>query len=149
MKISVQKLSIVGLIATWAFAVAMVVHLKAQQQAQVTGDFRNATSAEVRDARGSVLLRGTFVPADPDDDEDGEIERLAKLLAADAGSKATGEAEVEYRKDAPDMQEVEFLVTGVPAGAVLTLFIDGKSVVSATADAKGRAEAEVNVRTDG
>jgi hypothetical protein len=126
--------------------VVMIVQLRAQQQSQITGDFRNAKTAEIRDAQGQALLRGTFAAVDPDNDEEGEIERLAKLAPAQTGVTASGEAEVEYQKDAPDMQEVEFLVIGAQAGAVLTLFIDGKSVMSATADSKGRAEAEINVR---
>jgi hypothetical protein len=43
------------------------------------------------------------------------------------------------------VQEVEFNVTGVPARAVLTLVLDGTTVLSATANDKGEAEAEVNV----
>jgi hypothetical protein len=145
-KNSVQKLSVLGLAAVMAIAVVMIVQLRAQQQSQITGDFRNANTAEIRDPQGRTLLRGTFAAVDPDDDEEGEIERLAKLAAAQSGVTASGEAEVEYQKAEPDIQEVEFLVTGAQAGAVLTLFIDGKSVVSATADSKGRAEAEINVR---
>jgi hypothetical protein len=140
----VQKISILGLAAVMMVAIAMVLQLRAQQQSQIAGDFRNAKTAEIRDAQGQALLRGTFAPVDEGDDQ--EVERLAKLTPAQPGGSASGEAEVEYQKDAPDMQEVEFLVTGAQAGAVLTLFIDGKSVVSATADGKGRAEAEVNVR---
>jgi hypothetical protein len=116
----------------------------AQTQQVLSGDYRNAAAAEIRNAQGDVLLKGTFAPADTDDD--GEVERLAKLTPASAATGLAGEAEVEYQKDDPNVLVVEFLVTGAPAGAVLTLFVDGKSVMSATADDKGRAEAEVNIR---
>ena len=142
MKNPVQTMTAVGVAATTAFAVAMMVHLSGQQQPQATGDFRSASTAEVRDAQGQVLLRGTFTPVDADD---GDIERLAKLAPTEAGGKASGEAEVEYSKKTPNMQEIEFQVSGVPARAVLTLVLDGRAVISATADSKGRAEAEVNV----
>ena len=138
-----QRMAVAGLIATIAFAATMIVYLSGQQSAPVVGDFRNASIAEVRDAQGQVLLRGTFAPVDGDDAE--EIERLAALAPTEAGGKASGEAEIEYRKDTPNLQEIEFQVSGVPAGAVLTLVLDGKSVTSATADDAGRAEAEVNV----
>jgi hypothetical protein len=142
MKNSVQKVAIGGLVATLVLAVVMVGQLVGQQDT-VTGDFRNAATAEIRDPQGQVLLRGSFAPVDADDA--GEIERLATLTTTVAGSAAAGEAEVEYQKDTPAKQEVEFKVSGVPAGAVLTLVIDGKAVLTATADKKGNAEAEAGV----
>ena len=120
----------------------MIVHLSGQQAPSVSGDFRNAGTAEVRDAQGQVLLQGTFAPVAGDEDE---IERLATLAATTAGSQATGDAEIEYRKDEPNMQEIEFQVSGVPPRAVLSLVIDGTAVLSATANDQGRAEAEANV----
>jgi hypothetical protein len=142
MRGSVQKIAISGLVATLVLAVVMVGQLVGQK-ANVNGDFRNATTAEIRDAQGQVLLRGAFVPVDADDA--GEVERLATLTTTVAGSTAAGEAEVEYQTDTPTRQEVEFKVSGVPAGAVLTLVLDGKAVLTATADKKGNAEAEVAV----
>jgi hypothetical protein len=143
MKNPVQRMAKAGLMVMMAFAVAMVVHISGQEQAQVNGDFRNAVTAEVREAQGKVLLRGTFAPVDADDDN--EIERLAKLAPTEPGGKASGEAEVEYSKNTPNTQEIEFQVSGVAARAVVTLVLDGKAVISATADDNGYAEAEVDV----
>jgi hypothetical protein len=120
----------------------MTVHLSGGQASQVSGDFRNASTAEVRDAQGQVLLRGTFadIPADED-----EVERQAALTATAAGGQASGDAEVEYNRDEPNMQEIEFSVAGVPARAIVTLVLDGRDVISATANDNGRAEAEANI----
>ncbi len=140
---SVKTMAMAGLGAVLVVAVVMIGQLMAQQQPKITGDFRNAQAAEVRDAHGTVLLRGTFAPAPGDDEQ--EVERLATLQPTEAGGKMAGEAEVEYQKDAPDTQEVEFQVLSAQAGSVLTLFLDGKAVLTATADGKGRAEAEALV----
>ena len=137
-----DKVGVVGLVITAAVAVAMVVHLSGQTP-QLDGDFRNAVTAEVRDAKGTVLLRGTF--AQVPGDGDSEVERQATLTPTAEGGSAAGDAEVEYETHTPDVQEVEFNVTGVPARAVLTLVLDGKDVVAATANDKGEAEAEVAV----
>ena len=89
-------------------------------------------------------MRGTFAATAGDTDK--EVERKA-ALAAIAGGKAAGEAEIEYETDKPDVHEIEFNVKGVPARAIVTLVLDGRDVVSATANDKGEAEAEVNVKT--
>lgn len=146
MKNSVHKIALAGMLATLAIAAVMIVQLRAQQP--IAGDFRNAQSAEVRDAQGQVLFSGTFAVAEQDPGEEGEVERIAPLVPK-AGGEASGEAEVEYPKDSPDAQEVEFKVKGASAGAVLTLVIDGKTVTSATADKHGDAEAEVAVKSAG
>lgn len=148
MKNSVQKIAIGGLLATMLVAAIMVVQLRGQASAQIAGDFRNAAVAEIRDAQGAVLLKGTFAVAEQDANDDGEVERKAPLVAT-AGGAITGEAEVEYQKDTPATQEVEFTVIGVPAGTVVTLVIDGTTVTSATADKNGKAEAEVDVKGAG
>ena len=142
MKAPVTMIATAGFVATAAIAAAMVIHFSGQQQSNISGDFRNAGTAEVRDAQGQVLLRGTFAQVAGDEDE---VERKAALTATAPGSQASGDAEVEYRKDDPNIQEIEFQVSGVPARAVLTLVLDGTDIVSATANDKGRAEAEVNV----
>jgi hypothetical protein len=142
MELPVKKIAAAGLLATAVFTVAMIVHLSGQQASNVSGDFRNASTAEVRDAAGQVLLRGTFAQVAGDEDE---IERKAALTATAAGGQASGDAEVEYREDEPNIQEIEFQVSGVPPRAVLTLNLDGTDIISATANDKGRAEAEVNV----
>lgn len=146
---TVQKMSIGGLLAVVALAAVMIVQLQARQAAQVTGDFRNAQTAEVRDAQGTVLLTGTFAVDQTDaDDQDGEVERKATLKAA-GGAAMTGEAEVEYRQNDPGVQEVEFTAVGLTAGATVTFVIDGVTVTTATVDGEGRAEAELDVRTAG
>ena len=142
MKAPVSKIAMGGLVATAGIAVAMVVHLSGQPASSVSGDFRNVSTAEVRDAQGQVLLRGTFAPVAGDENE---VERKAALAPITTGSQATGDAEVEYQKDEPNMQEIEFQVTGVPARAIVTLVLDGRDVISATANDEGKAEAEVNV----
>ena len=145
MKSPVIKLGAIGIALAAAVGVATMANLDGNQTAATTGDFRNATTAEVRDAQGTVLLRGTFAATAGDSDK--EIERKATLTATNPGGSATGEAEVEYQTDKADVQEVEFNVKGVPARAIVTLVLDGRDVVAATANDKGEADAEVNVNT--
>jgi hypothetical protein len=125
--------------------VYMVVQLNGQT-ASPTGDFTNATRAEVRDAQGQVILSGQFQRVDEEDDD---IERKATLAPTGVDADAAGEAEVEFSKAAPAQQEVEFSVRNVAAGAVLTFVIDGTDVATATADRRGRTEVEVDVRMPG
>ena len=145
MKSPVKKLGAIGFALAAAVGVATMVSLDGNQTAATMGDFRNATTAEVRDAQGTVLARGTFAATAGDSDK--EIERKATLTATNPGGTATGEAEIEYQTDKADVQEVEFNVKGVPARAIVTLVLDGRDVVAATANDKGEAEAEVNVNT--
>ena len=141
MTTKVPKIAAAGLAVTALVAVLMVINISGNQTASVSGDFRNATTAEVRDAQGKVLLRGTFAAAGNTND----VERQAPLTATADGGQASGEAEIEYSKDKPDVQEIEFEVAGVPARAIVTLVLDGRDVISATADDKGRAKAEFDV----
>jgi hypothetical protein len=138
----VPKIAAAGLAVTAAVAVAMVIGLSGNQTANITGDFRNATTAEIRDAQGKVLLRGTLAAVAGDGSD---VERQATLTATPDGGQAAGDVEVEYSKSEPNMQEIEFEVTGVPARAIVTLVLDGRDVFSATADDKGRAKAEYDV----
>ena len=140
-----KKIAALGVATAAVVAVTMMVSVDGQTTSNVTGDFRNAATAEVRDSGGTVLLRGTFAATAGDTDK--EIERKAPLATLNATDKAAGEAEIEYHTDKPDVHEIEFNVTGVPARAIVTLVLDGKDVVSATANDKGEAEAEVNVKT--
>ena len=142
MKRNTKATTLAGLGIALAVAVGSAIYANGQQP-PITGDFRNAATAEIRDAQGQVLLRGTFAPVDSDEDD--EIERLAKLAPAAPGTSASGEAEVEHRKSEPNVQEVEFQVSGIPARSAVTLVLDGKPVVTVTADDKGKAEAEINV----
>jgi hypothetical protein len=129
-----------GLIATMAMAVYMVVQLSAQS---ITGDYANAAIAEVRDAQNQVILRGQFAVV-PEEDDD--VERKAPLKAAGVDADAEGEAEVEYPKDKPAQQEVEFAIKNVEPGATYTFAIDGKDVGTAKANDKGEAEIELDVK---
>jgi hypothetical protein len=111
-----------------------------QQQERV--DFSTAATAEVRDAQNQVILSGQFVAAENGDD----IERTAKLAPTGIDADASGEAEVEVSGTGNDReQEVEFSVTNVQPGAVLTFLIDGRTFATVTADARGRAEHERDV----
>jgi hypothetical protein len=141
---TMERASIGALLLTMAIAVIQVVQLSGQNSRPIAGDFRNAAVAEVRDSEGQTLLRGSFVAAAADDA--GEVERLARLEPMVAGTSMTGEAEVEYQTDAPATQEVEFSVTGVTAGARVTLIIDGVTVTTAAADKRGRVSVELDVK---
>jgi hypothetical protein len=134
-----------GLLVTIAAAGYMVVQLNGQTAAPAA-DFTNAATAQVRDAQGQVVLQGQFgAPVE----EDGGLERLAALAPTGVDADAAGEAEVEFDKAAPATQEVEFSITNVQAGAAFTFVIDGTEVATATADRRGRAAVELNVRMPG
>lgn len=136
-----QMIPALGLLAIMVAAVYMVVQLNGQTPA-ITGDFTNAAVAEVRDAQGETVLSGQFQVADDDDD----VERKAVLAPKGADTDARGEAEVEFSKDAPATQEVEFSIRNVSPNATFTFVIDGTPVATAKADARGRAEVELDVR---
>jgi hypothetical protein len=140
-----QMIPVVGFLATAGASVYMVAQLSGQA-ATATGDFTNAAVAEVRDAQGQALLSGQFQVAEEDDDD---IERKAVLAATGADADATGEAEVEFSKDAPATQEVEFSIRNVSPNAAFTFVIDGTAVATATADARGRADVELDVHIPG
>jgi hypothetical protein len=140
-----QMIPAAGLLATVVFAVYMVVQLKGQSPAPA-GDYTNAATAEVRDAQGQAVLRGQFQPADEEDDD---VERKAVLEPTGVDPDAAGEAEVEFAKNAPAVQEVEFSARGLAPGATFTFVIDGVEVASAAADRRGRAEVELDVRMPG
>lgn len=140
-----NKKTTAAAIIVMAIATVAAGQLYGQKASPLTGDFRNATSAEVRDAQGQPLLRGSFAPVDADDK--GEVERLAKLTPVTPGSSATGKAEVEYQANKPSEQEIELKATGIAAGAQVTLVIDGTTVATATADKKGKVELEVEARS--
>jgi hypothetical protein len=146
MKNKHQMIPAAGLLATIVGAMYMVGQLHGQQRPAATGDFTNAAIAEVRDAQRQIILSGVFQLVEEDDDD---VERKAILKPAGAGGDAAGEAEVEFRKAAPAEQEVEFAVRNVGAGTVLTFVVDGTDVATATADQRGSAEVELDVRMPG
>jgi hypothetical protein len=142
MKDTRQIIPAAGLLA----AVVAAVHMSATLSGQTaipTGNLTNAAFAEVRDAQGQVVLSGQFLAADEDDDD---VERKAALAPTGLDADAAGEAEVEFSRDRPVLQEVEFSIRNVTPGAPFTFVIDGTAVASATADARGRAEVELDVR---
>jgi hypothetical protein len=142
MKDKRQMIPAAGLLATFGVAVYMVVQLSGQTTSPAA-DFTNAALAEVRNAQGQVVLSGKFQLADEEDDD---VERKAVLAPTGIDADAAGEAEIEFSKGSPAKQEVEFSVRNLPAGAVLTFVIDGTDVATATADTRGRAEVELDVR---
>ena len=145
MKDKRQVIPVLGLAATIAFAVYMVVQLNGQERV-AAGNFTNAATAEVRDAQGQVVLRGQFAQADEDDDD---VERKAMLQPTGAVADAAGEAEVEFAKASATRQEIEFSVRNLQAGVAFTFVIDGVDVATATADRRGRAEVEIDVPLPG
>jgi hypothetical protein len=104
-------------------------------------DLRNAAAAEMRDGQGQVILKGDFTSVDEDDDD---TERKAALKPV-TDTTASGAAEIEFAKNQPKEQEVEFAGRYLIPGATYTLAIDGHDVATATADKSGRLEIEVNV----
>ena len=137
-----QIIPIAGLLATIAIAIYFVVQLNAQGTGP-SGNLTNAAVAEVRNAQGQVVLQGQFAQADEDDDD---VERKAVLKPTGIDADAAGEAEVEFARTSPAVQEVEFSISGVEIGSTLTFVIDGQEIGTATADRRGRAELEVDVR---
>jgi hypothetical protein len=129
-----------------AIASYMVVQLSAQATSNVTGNFTNAAMAEVRDAQGQIVLQGQFVATDEDDDD---TERKAALKPTGVDADAVGEAEVEFAKSAAVTQEIEFSASGLQPGATFTFVIDGQEVATVTADRRGKAEVELDVRLPG
>lgn len=140
MKRTTAALAIVGA----AIVTVTAGEIYGENAPKVSGDFRNAATAEVQDAQGQPMLRGSFEPVQ--DGDKGEVERLAKLAPVTPGSNATGEAEVEYQTDNPSKQEIELKATGVAAGTKVSLVIDGTTVASATADKDGTVELEVETK---
>ena len=137
-----QWIPIGGLLATIAAASYGVVHLHGQTQA-AAADFTKATTVQVKNAQGQVVLQGEFqAPVE----EDGGFERRAPLAPTGVDADATGEAEVEFGKAGSTQQELEFGVRNVEPGASFTFVIDGIDVASATSNQRGRADVELDVR---
>jgi hypothetical protein len=141
---TLQTISIaahVGFFALGGSALGMYLH--AQEAPQVEGNFTNAAVAEVRDAQGTVLLRGDFVLAQEEDDD---VERKAVLKAAGTDADATGEAEVEYPKTGVVIQEIEFSVKKLTPGATYSFVIDGRTVATQQTGKDGDASVDLKVK---
>jgi hypothetical protein len=142
MTITPQWIPIGGLLATIAAASYGVVHLHGQTRT-ATADFTKATTVQVRNAQGQIVLQGDFQsPVE----EDGGLERRASLAPTGVDADAAGEAEIEFAKTGATRQEVEFTVRNVEPGVNFTFVIDGIDVASATSNQRGRAEVELDVR---
>jgi hypothetical protein len=138
-----QILALAGLAATISFAIYMVVQLNGQAAPAPTGNFTSAAVAEVKDAQGALVLHGQFEATDEDDDD---VERKAALKPAGARPDAGGEAEVEFDKASPVTQEIELSAHGLEPGGTYTFAIDGQDLATLTADERGRAKVEIDVR---
>lgn len=144
--LSVRKAELAAVIlAITAITGYLVVRFNAQESTIPSADFRNAVSAEVRSSQGEVVLRGTFMLVEEEDDD---IERKAALTAP-TGGDVMGEAEVEFATEMPVEQEVEFAARGLVAGATYTLVVDGREVATVAADPRGRIAIEIEVPLPG
>ena len=141
-----SKHYLAGTLVALGAIVCVATGLVAQAPSVAPVDLRNATGAEVRDAQGQAVLRGDFAPVEEEDDD---IERKAVLKPLDATGKASGDAEIEFAKNQPKEQEVEFQGKDLTPGAIYTLVIDGHDVTTATADQRGRLDLEVKVPLPG
>jgi hypothetical protein len=105
------------------------------------GDLSNATTIEVKDSTGTVVLRGHFVDS-PEDDDD--VERKATLTGSGTTAKATGEAEIEVSRNNNRLdQEVEVSVSNLAPAATYTVFVDAKQLGTFQTNGNGKAEMEL------
>jgi hypothetical protein len=139
-----QWIPLVGLFATMGAAAYMVMAVMAQAPPTVTGDFRNAAVAEVRDAQSRTVLQGQFTAVEEEDDD---TERKAAMKPTGVDADASGEAEVEFAKSGNvRTQEVEFSAKGLEPGAAFSFVIDGQTIATVTADERGQAKAELDIK---
>jgi hypothetical protein len=136
-----------GVLATIVAAAYGVVQLNAQDPAAEPIDLRHVATAEIRDAQGQVVLSGQFMLDDGDDAED--VERKAALQPTGADADASGVAEVEFAKQNPVEQEVEFSGRNLQAGVRYTLVLDGRDVIAGVAERDGELELERDVPVPG
>jgi hypothetical protein len=103
----------------------------------------------VRDAQNRVVLNGQFAPVPADEADEDEIERVATMQPTGVDNDASGEAEIEFFRENPPSQEVEFSGRNLERGVMYSLTVDGQQIASAAADANGRVEVEVDVPIPG
>ena len=107
-----------------------------------TADLSNASSVEVKDANGTVVLIGHLVEI-PEDDDD--LERKAELKGSGAHANAAGEAEIEVSRANNRLdQEVEVSVSNLTPGATYAVFIDGKQLGTFQTNKRGSGELELS-----
>jgi hypothetical protein len=140
-----QTLPVAGLLATIIAATYLVVQLHAQPTEPI--DLRNVATAELRDAQGQVVLSGPF-RLDDEDDAD-EVERKAALQPTGSDPDASGVAEVEFVRERPVEQEVEFSGRNLQPGASYTLVLDGRDVITGVARRDGDLDLERDVPIPG
>ena len=103
------------------------------------GDLSNATTVEVKDSTGTVVLRGHFVDA-PEDDDD--LERKATLTGNTPNTTGTAEIEVSRTNNRLD-QEVEVSVSNLTPNTAYTVFVDAKQLGTFQTNGNGKAELEL------
>jgi hypothetical protein len=104
------------------------------------GDLSNATTVEVKDSTGTVVLKGHFVDS-PEDDDD--VERKATLTGSGATANATGAAEIEVSRNNNLLdQEVEVSVSNLAPAATYTVFVDATQLGTFQTNKNGKAEME-------
>jgi hypothetical protein len=105
-------------------------------------ELSNASTVEVKDSNGTVVLSGHFVEV-PEDDDD--LERKAELKGSGANANARGQAEVEVSKTDNRLdQEVEVSVSNLNPGASYSVFVDGKQLGTFQTNKNGSGELELN-----
>ena len=133
-----QVFPALGLLATFGLATHMVVQLAAQTRP----DLKNAGTAEVRNGRDEVVLRGNF---EAPTTQEGEIQRTATLRSTGVDADASGIAEIELSGKGATPTEVEFEVRRVDPGAAFSFVVDGAVLGTATADRRGEVEFEMDI----
>lgn len=88
-------------------------------------DLTHATTVEVQDATGQVVLSGTFA------------EHKTALKSPDPSAKANGAAETEVEKDGAK-QELEAKVEDLPPNTAFKILVDGKEVANFMTDGGGK-----------
>jgi len=110
-----------------------------------TGDLSNASTVEVKEASGAVVLSGHLVEV-PEDDDD--LERKAELTGSGTSAKATGLVEVEVSKTNNRLdQEVEVSVSNLTPGATYAVFIDGRQLGTFQTNKAGSGKLELDTPT--
>ena len=141
---STRMMALFGALAVTAALASVWVQgtIAAEALPADVGDLSNASTVEIRDNAGTVILRGHFVEM-PEDDDD--VERKATLAGSGATAKATGDAEVEVSRTNNVLdQEVEVSVSNLAPGATYTVFVDAKQLGTFQTNQNGKAELELS-----
>lgn len=136
----VAMLATAGMASVWMQQTIAAQNNEASLPADV-GDLSNASTVEVKDNTGAVVLRGNFVESPGEDDD---IERKAPLIGSGTTASSKGEAEIEVaKKDNRLVQDVEVSASNLTPGATYTVFIDAKQVGTFTTKKNGKGEMEL------